>query len=235
MMKEDKEQKRKFIIQEYVLPFFGMFAVLCVCIILHRLFIHRGVMIGPEEMIGTEMSSPTIGRLIFAVLSFMAFTVLTIISQIISKKGKIIPSFWLSMFAGTFLWQCLGEDMWHFSVDGVHFVQLESISVFPIVVLFLLFLFYSVRYEALGWGIQCTVLAFACNWIGHYVLLGIYPFVSPFVSQKIWCKSVGLSVGPVLFFLGIFLGISKTKNTKERLLAVILTYFSVAVFAFGMM
>ena len=49
-IKENKVKKRKIVIQEYVLPFFGMFAVLCICIILHRLFIHRGVMIGSEEI-----------------------------------------------------------------------------------------------------------------------------------------------------------------------------------------
>ena len=228
-------QKKREIIREYALPFLGMFVVLGVCIFLHRNFISLGAILGPEEMVGEEMSSPTMGRLFFAVFSFLGFAVLTAISHGIGKRGKVFPSFWCAMFAGTFLWQSIGEDLWHFTVDGVHFVQLESISVLPFAILFGMLLFYILRHEALGWGIQCTLLSFACNWLGHYILLGIYPLFSSLVSVNAWCKLVGFSVGSIVMLLGVYLGICKSGNAKERLLSVILTYYGVAVLVFGIM
>lgn len=228
-------QKKREIIREYVLPFLGMFVVLGVCIFLHRNFISLGAILGPEEMVGEEMSSPTMGRLFFAVFSFLGFAVLTAISHDIGKRGKVFPSFWCAMFAGTFLWQSIGEDLWHFTVDGVHFVQLESISVLPFAILFGMLLFYILRHEALGWGIQCTLLSFACNWLGHYILLGVYPLVSSLIDVNAWCKLVGIGAGSILTILGVYLGVCKSRNTKERLLSVILTYYGVAVLVFGIM
>lgn len=232
---EETMLKRKEIIREYALPFLGMFVVLVICMFLHRSVISLGAMLGPEEMVGEEMSSPTIGRLVFAVLSFCAFAILTAVSQGIGKQGKIFPSFWCAMFAGIFLWQSIGEDLWHFAVDGVHFVQLESITVLPIAILFGMLLYYVLRHDALGWGVQCTLLSFACNWLGHYILLGVYPMVSSLIDTNAWCKLVGISAGSILTILGVYLGVCKSRNTKERLLSVILTYYGVAVLVFGIM
>lgn len=232
---EETMLKRKEIIREYALPFLGMFVVLMICMFLHRSVIPLGAMLGPEEMVGEEMSSPTIGRLVFAGLSFYGFVILTAVSQGIGKQGKIFPSFWCAMFAGTFLWQSIGEDMWHFAVDGVHFVQLESITVLPFVILFGMLLYYVLRHDALGWGVQCTFLSFACNWLGHYILLGVYPLVSSLIDANAWCKLVGIGAGSILTILGVYLGVCKSRNTKERLLSVILTYYGVAVLVFGIM
>ena len=44
-----------------------------------------------------------------------------------------------------------------------------------------------------------------------------------------------VSAGSILTILGVYLGVCKSRNTKERLLSVILTYYGVAVLVFGIM
>ena len=226
-------RNRMKVLKEYVLPFLGQYVVLIICMVLHRLFVGQGSLIAEAELVGDEMSSPTVGRLIYAILSFTMFVVLTILSSGQAKKGKEILPFWLGMFAGTFLWQSIGEDLWHFTLDGVHFVQLESITVFPFAILFILFLVYVLRNHSLDWGVLCVVLSFACNWMGHYVMLGTYPFVSEFVEPAVWYRSVGCCVGVATLLIGLYCGIKKADTRKKRLLSAILSYIAVAVIVFG--
>lgn len=231
---QERKTRKTQIVKEYLLPFLGQFAVLVVCIGLHRLFVGRGGPLGVPELVGDEMSSPTVGRLIYAILSCVLFLILTILASKQAKTGKEIQPFWLGMFAGTFLWQSIGEDLWHFTLDGVHFVQLESIAVLPFVILFLLLLIYTLRNQALDWGILCTMLSFACNWLGHYVMLGSYPFVSAFVDEKTWYALSGCVVGALALLVGIYCGVKKADSRRQRLLAAVLTYIAVGVIAFGL-
>lgn len=143
--------------------------------------------------------------------------------------------FFMGLFAGTFLWQSIGEDLWNFSVNGINFVQLESVSVFPIFVMTILFAAYAAKNHALDFGMWCVLLGFFCNWAGHYVMLGTYPFVAPYFEEAVWNKGIAYISGAILGVIGIYLGICAAKDRKGRLFAAIITYIATGIIAFGMM
>jgi len=229
-LKFEKKEKLTY----FLLPFLIQFGVLGVCIPLHRIFIHIGPFLGETELIGMEMTNPTAGRLIFGILAFIAFIILTLFASQKAKKGSELFSFVLGMFAGVFLWQSIGEDLCNFSVNGIHFVSLESITVLPLVILFLLAMAYFWKTESLNWGVCCSMLSFSVNWLGHYVLVGVYPLASGLCDINLWCRCVGITLGPVLFVISLILGLGKGKKSKERMRAAILAYYSIVVLVFGM-
>lgn len=215
--------------------FFMQFLAVGVCIGFHRLFIHMGKQIASPEMINGEMSDPTIGRMIYAFISFLLFVGLTVLASKLNKKGKEFLAFSSGVFAGIFLWQSIGEDAWHFSMNGMHFACLESIQVLPLVILFVLFMLYCAKHNSLDFGLWCSVLSFATNWLGHYILIGIYPIVMDVIDEKMWCKIIGIIIGILAFATGIFLGLKKSKTNKQMMLSSILTYYGVGVLMFGIM
>lgn len=227
--------KPHFSAKEYLLPFLLQYVVLLVCIRLHRLFIYRGPLVGEAVMVGDEMSSPTAGRLAFCILSFILGTVLTILASRKSKQGSDYLPYLLGSFAGTFFWQSIGEDAWNFAIGGVNFIQFESVSVFPIFLVTVLFLVYAVRNEVLDWGIWCTLFAFLANWWGHYVMLGTYPFVTAYFEEAVWNRGISSVTGILLLLAGIYLGVFSAKDRKGRLFAAMVTYIATGVIAFGLM
>jgi len=214
---------------------FLLFASTVVCIVCHRLFIHRGGQIAVPELINGEMTDPTVGRCIYVFVAAAAFLVLTVFASRLAGKGKEFAAYALGAPAGTFLWQSIGEDAWHFSVEGVHFVCLESVAVLPLAILFLLLLYCCARRRILDWGIRCALLSFSINWYGHYVLLGIYPLFAEMVEKAIWCRYVGSVFGVIFITGGMICGVIKSKSRKEMMLSAMMTYFGVGVMIFGMM
>lgn len=208
----EKYHKPQFSVKEYFLPFLSQYLILAVCILLHRLFINRGGLICPEVLVGDEMSSPTAGRLVFCVIAFVAAVVLAAAASRRAKEGKEYAPFFMGLFAGTFLWQSIGEDLWNFSVNGVNFVQLESVSVFPIFVITLLFVCYAAKNQALDFGMWCALLGFLCNWAGHYVMLGTYSFVAAYFEEAAWNQGIAYSSGTILGVVGIYLGVCAAKD-----------------------
>ena len=231
----EKYHKPKCSLKEYVLPIFLQYLILVVCITLHRLFVKQGKLIGSEVLVGDEMSSPTVGRFAFCIIAFLLAVILAILASKKSKQGYEYTPFFLGLFAGTFLWQSIGEDVWNFSVNGVNFLQMESVSVFPIFVLTLLFAIYAVRNHVLDFGIWCVFLGFLCNWAGHYVMLGTYPFVVAYFSENAWNRGIACVSGIVLCLLGIYLGVFAAKDRKGRLFASIITYIATGIIVFGIM
>ena len=231
----EKYHKPQFSAKEYFLPFLSQYLILAVCILLHRLFINRGEFIGPAVMVGDEMSSPTAGRFAFCILAFVAAVALAAVASGKAKAGKEYAPFFMGLFAGTFLWQSIGEDLWNFSVNGVNFVQLESVSVFPIFVITLLFVIYAAKNHVLDFGMWCALLGFLCNWAGHYVMLGTYPFVAAYFEEAVWNRGIAYISGAVLGVIGIYLGVCAAKDRKGRLFAAIITYIATGIIAFGMM
>lgn len=227
--------KPKFSLKEYFLPFLAQYGILMVCIMLHRLFINQGALLGEPVMVGDEMSAPTAGRLVFCILSFVLSVILTIIASKQAKHGKDFAPFFLGLFAGTFMWQSLGEDLWNFSVNGVNFMPFESVSALPVLIIAILFIIYAIRNNSLDWGVWCALLGFMCNWLGHYVMLGTYPFVAGFFEETVWNRGIAYISGCILLLLGIYLGIFSAKTRKGRLLAAILTYIATGIIAFGIM
>lgn len=227
--------KPRFSAREYLLPLILEYVVLLSCIRLHRIFIYRGALLGEQVMVGDEMASPTTGRLAFCILSFVAAVVLSVLASRKAKAGDVYVPFLFGSFAGTFFWQSLGEDAWNFAVDGVHFMQFESVSVFPLVPVTILFLIYAVRNEILDWGIWCVLFSFLTNWWGHYVMLGTYPFVSAFFEEAAWNRGIATVSGILLLLAGVYLSLCSAKDCKGRVFSAILTYAATGILAFGMM
>ena len=227
--------KPRFSAKEFLIPLVLEYVVLLTCIRLHRLFIYRGALLGDPVMVGDEMSSPTVGRLAFCILSFLAAVILSALASRKAKAGDAFVPFLYGSFAGTFLWQSLGEDAWNFAVDGVHFIQFESVSVFPLVPVVVLFLIYAVRNDSLDWGIWCTLFSFLTNWWGHYVMLGTYPFVSAFFEESAWNRGISSVSGILLLLLGLYLCLCSAKDSKGRIFSAIVTYAATGILAFGMM
>jgi len=230
-MKNETKQITKYYVGALALQM----AAVAVCIGCHRLFIHIGGQIAAPELINGELTSPTVGRCIYVFLAGIAFLILTILASRSAGKGKTFRAFAFGFFAGIFLWQSIGEDAWHFSLGGMHFACLESISVLPFAILFVLMLCYCARRKALDWGVWCTALSFAVNWFGHFVLIGVYPMVASLIEKSLWCKCVGVILGGSLIIAGVICGVKKSKTGKERMLSAILTYHGLGILMSGIM
>ena len=235
MERFEKYHKAEISLKEYLLPFLAQYLILVICIRIHRLFVDKGPMISKPVMVGDEMSSPTTGRLAFCVIAFLVAIVLSIIASKKAKDRKEYLPFFCGLFAGTFFWQAVGEDLWNFSVNGVNFIQFESVSVLPIFLFTVLFLIYAVKNDVLDWGVWCSLLGFLCNWWGHYIMLGTYPFVALYFKEATWNKGIAYISGGILSLLGIYLGVFSAKDRKGRLFAAIVTYIATGVIAFGIM
>ena len=122
----------KEIVHEYFLPLLAEFLILILCMICFAAFVKIGPMIQEPEMLGEEMSKPTAGRLAYGVLSLILWYVCSCIASKAADKEKHYTSSLIGFLAGILLRQCIGEISWHFSVDGVHFVPLESVTTFPL-------------------------------------------------------------------------------------------------------
>ncbi|MBO2515767.1 MAG: hypothetical protein CW338_00630 [Clostridiales bacterium] len=204
-----------------------LFALMGFC----SLFIYRGALIGAEELVGSEMSSPTLGRLIYMILSFVLAAGLCVAASLCAKKGKDVFAFWAGFASGIFLWQAAGEEAWHFAVGGIHFVQLESIAAFPVVILFAGLIIYGWRRRAFDWGVWITLISFACNWIGHYVTVGLYPFVQDLTGSRAWNVGAGCAGGGIMFILSILYLLTHAGTRKGRMFASVLTYIAIGITA----
>lgn len=208
-----------------LLELIGLAALMFFC----ALFIYKGSLIGEEQLVGNEMSSPTVGRLIYLFLSFFLGLALGVAAHRYEKKNKTRISFWCGFCSGIFLWQAVGEEAWHFSVNGIHFVQLESISAFPLVILFVLMIAYGYRFHSFDWGIWCTIISFACNWLGHYVTIGIYPFVAGLIESHGWNVYSGSICGGVMLAVSIRYLLRHGDTLKGRLFASLLTFIAIGI------
>ena len=222
------------VLQYFAGAYLVQFAVLGICMFLHHFPVSWGRMLEQSELVFEKLTEPTLGRLVCAIVAALLFLVLTALASKQAKSGKDYAPFILGTFAGTFLWQSMGEDLWHFSVDGVHFVQLESVSVLPLVLFFVVTLLYCAKQNALDWGVWCTVLSFAVNWSGHYVLEGVYPFFASLCTKPQWYRGMGLLLGSALLLTGLVWGIKRSKTPRQWMLSAILCYYATAVLAFGL-
>lgn len=227
--------KPEFSARQYLIPLVLEYVVLLSCISFHRIFIHLGPMLGESVLVGDELSSPTAGRLAFCILAFLAAIVLSVLASRKARADNVYVPFLFGSFAGTFLWQSLGEDAWNFAVGGVNFVQLESVSVLPLVLAVIPLLIYAARNESLDWGIWCVLFSFLTNWWGHYITLGTYPLVSASFEETVWMHLVSAVVGVLLLLAGLYLGLCSAKDIKGRIFGAAVTYVATGVLAFGLM
>jgi len=229
MIKSSFKQIRK----EYLFPLLLQYVILAVLIILFTTFVKRGPLIGEVKLVGSEMSSPTVGRLLYGLFALVAFMVFTFFASKAAKANNDIRSFWCGFTAGILLWQAIGEISWHFSVGGINFVPLENVTSFPLAILFVLLLIYGKRHHSFDWGVWIMLLSFACNWFGHYITIGIYPFVKDYFASRQWNVGMSLISGTLYFIFSVCFLLFRAKTTKGRMLASLMSYISLAVIYFG--
>lgn len=233
---------RKTLLYEYLIPFFLQFGVLAFFMFIHRNTVKKGSLLMKSVTIGDEVSSPTLGRLIFMIVAFILGFFLAYVANKLSKdesKKRISASFWCGICSGMLLWQALGEDSWHFGVmteqGFVNFCALENVSVIFISMTFLIFLAYVIRQHALSFGVIIIISSFLCNWLSHYVMLGTYPFVASLVGARTWNLFTGGITGGILVVGSIYYVIVKADRMKNRLFASMMTYIGVAVIVLAIM
>jgi len=223
-------------LQEYIIPVLLQFVLLFAFIFMHKSFVSQGKFIMERITVGDETSAPTTGRLVYMILAFALFFVTSALANRVSQsdeKKNVIISFWLGIVSGFFLWQALGEDSWNFGVhteEGIiNFCQLESISVALMLLVFIYFLIYLIRIHALSFGISMVITSFLCNWLGHYIMLGTYPFVYIFFEEGDWIRLVGTIAGLLLLAGSIVYVVKKANNIKSRLFCSSMTYIAIGI------
>ena len=227
----------KWILKEYTIPFVIILAITAAGIAVFMFVIGLGDTIAPVNQVFDEMTKPTVGRLIYVITSLVAFFVCAIIAARCAAKEKIYWAFYLGFLAGMLLWQAIGEGAWHFGylVDGnyVNFFCMESSGALFLVIPFAVLTAYLMKSRVLNYGVLCTILSFLCNWYGHFILEGTYPYVSGYFSVSTWYMICGLTVGTAITAAAMLLPILKFKDTKGRLLCSMLLYIGISVIAFG--
>lgn len=231
------KQKPADILKEFFIPLFLQIVLVVVAIIPHRLFIHRGDFVMETFMAGDEVSSPTAGRCAYLFVAFILFVIFAVLASKTANKGKIEAPFYLGIFSGTFLWQFIGEDIWHFGIhvgdEVVYFLRMETVQVLPLVIPVLMLITYAIIKGTFDWGILNVIASFLVNWLGHYVSHGTYPLVAKTVSEQMWAKHIGIIVGTFLIVASIIFGVWKAKEKRQRMHASMITYLGVGVIAFA--
>jgi hypothetical protein len=226
---------RRELLFEYFLPLLVEFLILGAAILSFSLFVALGPMIEEPALVGEAQTKPTLGRLVFGLAALVLWFVFTLIASKSAKKDKHFAPSLFGFVAGILLWQFIGEISWHYSVGGVHFVPLESVTTFPLACLFILLLIYGKRHHSFDWGVWCMLISFAFNWMGHYVMEGTYPFVASMVDQHTWYVGASLVSGVFGLIGSILFLVFRARTRRGRLLASMLTYISVATIAFGIL
>ncbi len=226
---------KKEIATDYFLPLVVEVVILMLCILPFRILKSIGPMLQEPSFVGDELTKPTLGRLVFGAIALVLWFVFSYIASKEAEKGKdYIPSF-LGFAAGILLWQAIGEISWHYSVGGINFVPFESITTFPIACLFIILMVYGKKHHSFDWGIWCMLISFAFNWMGHYIMLGLYPFVEGIIDEHIWHTRTALVSGIIGIIYSIIYLLFRVKTKRGRILASMITYISIGVISFGLM
>ncbi len=223
------------LLMEYFLPLAAEFLILILCILPFRVLKVLGPLIEEPSLVGRELTKPTAGRLAFGILAIVLWLAFSYAASRAADKDKHYTSSFLGFAAGILLWQFIGEISWHYSIGGVHFVPFESVTTFPLACLFILLMIYGKRHHSFDWGVWCMLLSFAFNWMGHYVMEGTYPFVASLIDQHTWYIGTSAVSGVCGFVFSILFLLFRVKTRRGRILASMLTYISIGVFAFGLM
>lgn len=234
MIMEIKSTKKE-IIHDFLIPLILELVILFGLMFVFLFVVEKGSLLAEPVMVGDEMSSPTIGRLCFCIFGFIIFILLSYLASSSAKKNNDTAAFWYGFIAGTILWQSAGECAWHFSIGGLNFVPLESIASFPVTILFILLIIYGQKHHSFDWGIWCMIASFACNWLGHYITIGLYPFVQDLFAERIWNVMMSLIVGTLCFIYSMWYLLCRVKTKRGRMFASMLTYIAIGIIALGIM
>lgn len=190
-------------------------------------------MIQEPRLVGDEMSNPTIGRLIYGIISFIGFIICSIYASKTTDENDSTKPFWFGYIAGILLWQSVGEISWHYYVGRINFAPLENITSFPFLVIILMIFIYGKKHHSFSWGIWCVFATFMCNWLGHYISIGIYPFVENFVSSRTWNVYSSIICGSLFFIASIRYLLYRAKTNRGRILASLFSFMALATVFLG--
>jgi len=227
------------------LPFIVMFISMGLCMSIFNMSKYiSSKKIQQEGEIAGEESNPTLGRLIWCILSFVFGIVLTVIAELLINKNKkrkededlmknddegkknerlMLPWF-IGITAGIMLWQSLGESVWHYGMEVkndedeksfANFTRIESFQGIPMLTIFILIFLYG--YRKLGFGVESCLGSFLGNWYGHVCMVGTYPFALAcgiHMKMGTWYKLTGIINALIFGILGFYI-IFFTKASKQ--------------------
>lgn len=225
------------IAKAYVVPFFIQLAIIAGMIFCFMKIVSLGEMIMPVVEKSGEFTRPTSGRLFYTIVSFCMFILMAVCASYFSRTGHTYGPFYMGFLAGTFLWQSIGECVWHFGAysEGVfvNFTRLESVEVIPLLMPIFLLIDYGFHRRFYNWGVQAVIRAFVCNWMGHYVTTGMESVWSKVFGGEIWSIVVSLSLGIAFAAGGLVYAFSGGHSEKNLLRASTATFIGVSVVVFG--
>lgn len=131
------------------------------------------------------------------------------------------------------LWQSIGECLWHFQIGGVQICRIESIQSLPLVIVFTVLLIVSGLFFNKNFALWIAVLSFACNWLGHYITIGLYPIVSSGVDWKLWAYTMSGVIGGLATIGGLILSLFFCKTKRGVYLASMLLFIGIGIIYFG--
>lgn len=200
---------------------------------LHSVFSHMGPLLQECVDVAGETSEPTVGRLVFGLVMFTLGIGSPFLAHYFNKKGKDLIGFGLAFLSGILLWQSIGECFWHFRIGGVQLVRIESIQSLPLVIVFTVILIVAGFFKDKNFPLWICVLSFACNWLGHYITLGLYPIVSSGVDWKLWAYTMSGVIGGLATIGGLILSLFCPKTKKGVYLGSMLLFIGLGVIYFG--
>ena len=199
----------------------------------HSLFSHMGPLLQGVVDVAGENSEPTLGRLIFGLVTFSLGIGLVPLAHYFNKKEKDYLGFGIAFLCGIFLWQSIGECFWHFQIGGIQLMRIESIQSLPFVIVFTVLIIACSFMKNKNFAIWICILSFACNWLGHYITLGLYPIVSSGVDWKLWAYTMSGVIGGLATIIGLILSLCYAKTKKGIFLSSMLLFIGLGVIFFG--
>ena len=188
--------------------------------------------------LGRAVNEPTLLRLIHMLLTIpLTAALLALGRRARTDRG----AFWAGVLAGITAWQGVGECAWHFGVpvgpDFLFFPKLEGVQGTPVLILFLPVALRIALDDRIGFAFRSWLLAFSCNWLGHWLLLGVGGLLSAagWMEPECWMPLCGALLGgggSLLLMLAMF----RCAGDRRRLLLLsIALYMALGVLVEGCM
>ena len=179
-------------------------------------------MLMQQVYVGKELTEPHVARIIWLFVSLvLAFALL----YLAYKAKNDYVKFFLAAEGAVFLWQSLGECVWHFG-----FSRMEGPEAAAYFIMFIALCIYAWRHRSFDWVLWVFILSFMVNWAGHFVMEGTLPLAPRGMAERTWYEISG-TVGGILLLIPSLYAVKKAKNVREVLLASELLFTVLGIFA----
>ena len=237
--------KAKEMWKDSSLPFLITTALMGVLMLLFRWLqsIDTVRILPPVRVVG-ELSEPTWGRLIYAIMAFVLSLISVMLSHWLYRKNKeqLYAPWALATTGGILLWQAFGECQWHFGFfvtepgkDSVlvHFPRIESFQGIPMLLLTGILL--MTMYRRLGFAVSSYGATFLGNWFGHVSMIGSYTVATALgvVMEKTeWYRWSGAVTAALCLAIWIYLMVLRTRR-EDRYLSSTYLYIAFGCILYG--